>query len=319
MNRWEDALFMQTEHMRFLESPGGLRYYDAFDRSMRAKEYEGDNYGELPENWTWQVVRKTLQEADPVYIAPNVCDMIEYARESFQPEPVLATDLFCAQGFAYMHRPQWIIDKHGKPMPLRAFAWMPIRVSEESGMESGGVWVTFYCHRDDDQEAVERGGYDLTTSAFHGVPHATLTVAHSFFLPYGVAAWEGVPEGPHRDAMLEQWTMIQVLWRLGSQVVRSVRVAPRHARKDARRHGNDNEAVTVITLRKVDAVVGDPSFNDSEGEGGHLSCQFVVRGHWRNQWYSSLQAHRQIWIAPFIKGPEGAPLRKTQRVFELVR
>jgi hypothetical protein len=43
--------------------------------------------------------------------------------------------------------------------------------------------------------------------------------------------------------------------------------------------------------------------------------QWVVRGHWRQQWYPSRNVHRPIWITPHIKGPEGAPLLGGERVF----
>jgi hypothetical protein len=33
-----------------------------------------------------------------------------------------------------------------------------------------------------------------------------------------------------------------------------------------------------------------------------------VNGHVRAQWYPSEQAHRLIWIAPYLKGPEDAPM-----------
>jgi hypothetical protein len=43
--------------------------------------------------------------------------------------------------------------------------------------------------------------------------------------------------------------------------------------------------------------------------------RWVVRGHHRAQWYPASQAHRVIWIAPYIKGPDGAPLKaSTYRV-----
>jgi len=36
--------------------------------------------------------------------------------------------------------------------------------------------------------------------------------------------------------------------------------------------------------------------------------RWVVSGHYRAQWYPSEQAHRVIWIAPYVKGPDDAPL-----------
>jgi hypothetical protein len=41
----------------------------------------------------------------------------------------------------------------------------------------------------------------------------------------------------------------------------------------------------------------------------------MVRGHWRNQWYPSLNAHRQRWISPYVKGPEDEELVLKDRVW----
>ncbi len=46
-----------------------------------------------------------------------------------------------------------------------------------------------------------------------------------------------------------------------------------------------------------------------ERRGGDVewSRRWLVRGHWRNQWYPSEQVHRTIWISPYVKGPEDRP------------
>jgi hypothetical protein len=46
-------------------------------------------------------------------------------------------------------------------------------------------------------------------------------------------------------------------------------------------------------------------------------CRWLVRCHQRAHWYPKTQAHKIIWISPYIKGPEEAP-RKT-RVYRVVR
>lgn len=49
------------------------------------------------------------------------------------------------------------------------------------------------------------------------------------------------------------------------------------------------------------------------------SCQWIVRGHWRNQWYPSEGRHKQRYVPPYVKGPPDKPLRVTERVVEFVR
>jgi hypothetical protein len=319
VNRYQDAMFMQTEQLRFLRSAPGVKYMQAFDEVMREKEYDSDVYGQLPENLTWTLACSMLEQADPIYISPNVLAMIDYARESFDPEPVLPTDLFTACGFAYLPRPVYLTDVNDDDLPIRAVGWLPMRASNEDGMESGGVWVMMWTHRDDDVV----GRSNMTPQDVAGMkqlPHGSLTLVHNFWLPYNVKGWETVTDDRYKGAAARQWGLVQVLWRIGSQVVRTVTMAPRHARKDAKRHGVDREHVTVIQLRKQSSVMSGGSDSDRLGEDEeHYSVQFVVRGHWRNQWYASLGEHRQIWILPHVKGPEDAPFQPSKRVFELVR
>ena len=75
----------------------------------------------------------------------------------------------------------------------------------------------------------------------------------------------------------------------------------------------DPMAINVVALRSSirEAVAVE------RGEGPHWKSRWLVRGHYRAQWYPSIQAHKVVWIAPYLKGPEGAPL-ETQ-TYKVVR
>lgn len=47
--------------------------------------------------------------------------------------------------------------------------------------------------------------------------------------------------------------------------------------------------------------------------------RWIVRGHWRNQYYPSRNDHRPIWIDPHLAGPEDKPLLGGERVNVLRR
>jgi hypothetical protein len=116
-----------------------------------------------------------------------------------------------------------------------------------------------------------------------------------------------------RERARQQCALIQTAWRIAAQVVRAPERPQRQLWRDANRKGIRHKDVTVIRLRRYAQRV------EGDGEGGHLTVRFVVRGHWRNQWYATLQDHRQVWIAPYVKGPEDAPLKLTERAWEFVR
>jgi hypothetical protein len=70
----------------------------------------------------------------------------------------------------------------------------------------------------------------------------------------------------------------------------------------------DDRPVRVINLRRraASTIAGQ-----SDREYHH---QWIVRGHWRDQWYASRGVHRPVWIAPHVKGPEGAPMLGGEKV-----
>lgn len=318
MHRYEDALFHQTEHMRFLNSAWGGRFYEAFERAMREKEYEDDDYHLMPEGFTYAIARRILERAEPAYVAPQIIDTINAALPSFEPEALLPTDMFTPEGFAYFPKPVFVRDVNGQDLPVRAMGWTPIRGQVGDGMEKGGIWMLFFTHRDDDQP----GLFNMDSEAIAKVkdlPHASLTVTHSFWMPYDDLTYAtGIADERFQEAAARQWCAVQVLWRLAGQVVKTVTRAPRAARRDAQRHGVNQDHVVVVTLRKVKSITSGGELVE-EGEGHGYSVQFVVRGHWRNQWYSSVKQHRQIWIDAHWKGPEDAPIQDSRRVFEVTR
>lgn len=64
------------------------------------------------------------------------------------------------------------------------------------------------------------------------------------------------------------------------------------------------------------------SYNTSEhqgrrnGDGSNraYSHRWVVRGHWRRQWYPSLNRHVPIWITDYIAGPADLPIEHRDKV-----
>lgn len=72
----------------------------------------------------------------------------------------------------------------------------------------------------------------------------------------------------------------------------------------------------IIELRKREYVQGETR----EAADREYTCQWIVRGHWRNQWYASQGIHQPKWIVPHVKGPTDKPLKApTQNVFAVVR
>lgn len=54
--------------------------------------------------------------------------------------------------------------------------------------------------------------------------------------------------------------------------------------------------------------------SDGQRSGRTYSHRWVVRGHWRRQWYPSQNRHIPIWITDYIAGPDDLPIEHRDRV-----
>lgn len=78
--------------------------------------------------------------------------------------------------------------------------------------------------------------------------------------------------------------------------------------------------VQVINLRRRE-VAHEENIDDAERERRRVawSCQWAVRGHWRQQYYRSRGTHEPRFILPYVKGPSDKPLRVQRTVIALAR
>lgn len=92
--------------------------------------------------------------------------------------------------------------------------------------------------------------------------------------------------------------------------------ASRPLRRAALRGGHvepdDPMQVAVVTLRHINQQT-----NESTGDSREYRHQWWVSGHYRQQWHPSTQRHEVAWIAPHVKGPDGAPF--LPKVYKVAR
>lgn len=115
------------------------------------------------------------------------------------------------------------------------------------------------------------------------------------------------------DFRAEMTALLITTWLLMRQPLAktSTQEPDRATRKRVRRLGAEPATVRLIDLRR-------PSLAASQGDGSsNYQHQWIVRGHWRNHWHPKRQVHRPVWIAPHVKGPEGAPMIGGEKVYVL--
>lgn len=90
----------------------------------------------------------------------------------------------------------------------------------------------------------------------------------------------------------------------------------RQIRKDAKRNNKYLPLVKTVVLRRREN--GDSPRQDHKAVD--WQHQWVVSGHWRNQWFPKAQENKPIFIDPYVKGPEGKPLLQPRKtVYSVVR
>lgn len=123
---------------------------------------------------------------------------------------------------------------------------------------------------------------------------------------------------PTRDG--DEFATVQFLgsiWLLSQQP--GVAEEKKVNKSSRRNRGSGSKTQSPSTVRVINVRSGGHTgghTSDSSGSGGerHLSVRFMVRGHWRQQACGPKHGQRKpLFIQPFIKGPDDAPVRPTVR------
>lgn len=112
------------------------------------------------------------------------------------------------------------------------------------------------------------------------------------------------------ESLLATWTLMQQ-----SLSVCERAYADRAERRRSARANLPSEIVVIrLRRRSIDGKIG----NDSTDERS-WTHQWLVNGHWRNQWLPSRAAHRLQWISAYVKGPSDKPFIVKDHVTAWVR
>ena len=334
MAEWAKAAEEQLTLHRWLLSEQGrlwLRHWIMGER--QAEPAKGDMYQMLALGEA-----QKLLTADSIWVDDEMSDLIEISREDFAPEPFIQEDLLVHTGFVYFKKPLFILDRNKRRLSVGAFSWCPFRVTaDEVSKIADANWE------------IERQGSEIISYGadvlkdLNGIAlclyTSTVTEEDDYFgsmqsVRREYAAGELLPlhftpiffgsdldEGDMYDehgrytGADEWWRTVQVTLRLMQQHIttRTDAVTPRPTRRRWERAGySPPKDICVIQLRRATV-----KHDDEEGASGRtLTHRHFREGHWRRQWYPSLQAHRQIRIQRTIVGDPSLPLIIKRRYYK---
>ena len=117
--------------------------------------------------------------------------------------------------------------------------------------------------------------------------------------------------------LTEHWFVHMVWILMGMTITASRSEYPdRHGRKRAA--NLEHAEIRVVTLRRPAHAEDKPSATPR-----HIDWKFawLVRGHYRKAPHDGTfsDGRTQTWVRPYIKGPDGLPLRSTDILYKLAR
>jgi hypothetical protein len=209
-----------------------------------------------------------------------------------------------------------LLDLNGEPIDdvMVAFSWAPVTQHEE------GTFVI----------APINGVPPWADNDVLGLVWWGLRAGH--LVPWGLWSWapgQTLEEAVHRATISEDPVLAErrrlrlryfaaALTFMAQRLTVTSRERPTRAtlRRCPPRPAHAEPVVRVVQLRQRVTVRGE----DHASASVDWSCRWLVRGHWRQQYYARGQTHRTRWIHPYVKGPDDKALKPSRgRLFAVVR
>lgn len=325
--RWEDAvdvLIHLHDQIRSRRLP--VRWHQESD-ATRLADLEREIAREEPDD-IMEALRQVgaaallsalddIRTVDPVYVTDDIVDAWEEVAPEFEPEAIEPAEPFPARALLVFPR-----SVRFGGIPVQALLWGGLYELAAwpavGDFELPGFFVVAF---------VQAGALAQWAEAPPG--HVAWSherewlITTEWQIPVNVTPAEfereqvkiardakanGHDLGPPHQAPVGAWRDLQSLWRLAAAFAPTREHPTRATRRAAKRAHLDVHGVTVIRIRRLEhAPAAEPGSVD-------WTCRWIVRGHWRR-----LADGRQTYVKPYVKGPEGLPLRVTDRVWEFVR
>lgn len=313
--RWQDSLEWQMRLWRWSQTPLAARYLATFPLAVQQRDATttSDLWRTDPGGGMAAIMRFTLEEADPWWVSPDVAALIAEAAEDMPHDPLVQEDVPAPAGFVLVGGPPLLYPAAengamtGKLLAMRALSWRTQMVRQGADAEpEPSLIVTHYAHIDDDDDFVDEVRNVQRVLRKHGAGNDLDPVGMVPMVFGDTSVWR--TEEIMAYSGFTRWTMAFFRFVQQRVVGQEREYYDRAQRRDAARQGFKSEGyVSAIRLRRV-ARPHEEGY-EPVPSGRTLTTRHIRSGHWRRQWYPSLQLHRPLYIHTTVVGPDGAPLR----------
>lgn len=289
------------------EDEYGTRRADPLDQELAASRVlsgRGSKDSTELAKYAWGEVGLALRDGEVFAVDPDIVDLISSAVGTMPPYPLRMDDAPSQHGFVWLPDGLVMPDVRGAAVFVRAMTWTSAR-NDDTG-ERGYV-INVFTDPFDERDSYHDRHMDVMRQGGKKVSSDMRQALHWSII--GQWIWQEGRELPPSESCSEAMWFVAALWRFVHEpYVEHRSILPsKHARRRAARSDVDPDRLRVVRLRKAEHKPAR-SPGEGEGEGQEWSHRWIVHGHWRNQWYPSIQEHRPKWIPPYVKGPEGKPL-----------
>lgn len=229
-----------------------------------------------------------LDACDAWHVQPSICELVEVAAHDLPRWTTLREELLPAP-FGFLLFDDVIRLERAA---VEGFAWRLLSPDEARGYgQAGGVlylWLNEAHHRPRFEAVAMGWGQEIGT---RWKPHVHAAAA-IIMTTWHLIEQEVVSAEPSGPVTANRQATRRLLAASGRKRIPDVRVVQLRPRGVARDDGDEK----------------------TDGHRVPWSHRWLVRGHWRRQWYPSRREHRPLWIAPYVKGPGDKPLRVRRTV-----
>ena len=279
---------------------------------------------------------KNLKVGDTFFMNKNFCSLVEHARLTVPDELVFDSNwLQSKYGWLWIEEPFVVPDIEAKEsqslyklvdhVKISAIGWMPIPeglktekgFSGREGRIAGPGATHFLMFQDFNLHKPGVRGFGCWSYFMLMDGDKLLERIHQFEESTGID--EGKYKIDRSSDMLHEIRWVYAAFYLMAQRL-SVNIHHKTDRSTKRRGIREDRPVPdfirIVSLRRLEA--------DRKREGAvekvEWQWQWEVRGHWRNQWYSSEGIHKPKFVEAYIKGPQDKPLKPPgHKLFVAVR
>jgi hypothetical protein len=328
--RYLQALETQIDLKRFYESADGKAIYFA---SRTGDTTPGGRDLADARSVHYDALLCLLDVGTPTYVDPRITQALSDAMPTLPDKiPLHADDVPMPSGFAYLDGAPWRLPPTvaGFEQSITAIGWLTLK--------DGLIWVSAFgtVREPGHPSAVDHLSQVLFSEAWRvgdPIDHdgdlarelahvGEDTSVHVKFIDHTQTA--RVIDVPAADVYASEYMrriegrrFAYALWHFMGQ--RIVSLERGHLDRATRRRmppERQDSVVQIVELRARQVTPREPGMEEASRQ---YSVRWVVRGHWRSQWYPSLDRHKPLWISAYDKGPEGAPLRSATKLFAVAR